>query len=364
MIELVRHIEILLLENDCVVVPGFGGFITHYMPASWNAEEKTFSPPLRSIGFNPQLKMNDGILVQSYMETYNTNFSDATKILEQGVNRFVEILHKDGKVDMANIGEITLSVHGTYVFSSYDDKITSPFLYGLDAFEIKDLKTLQLPTEKIWVPQAPAVVATTNSKKIYEIRINRAVVRNAVAAVAAIVLFFYMSTPIENTYVERENYAQLLPADLFGKIERQSLLTTPVGGNLIAENVTTLPETVIESEVDAESEAVEQQKVPVAVKEVKVPKETTKAETTAYQQPAQSASKLYHIIIASVAFKDDAQALVNELKAKGYQNAKVHTNEERIRVSIASYSTREEADRQLVEIRRNDQYKAAWLLIR
>jgi len=364
MIELVRHIEILLLENDCVVVPGFGGFITHYMPASWNAEEKTFSPPLRSIGFNPQLKMNDGILVQSYMETYNTNFSDATKILEQGVSRFIEILHQDGKVDMANIGEITLSVHGTYVFSSYDDKIISPFLYGLDSFEIKDLKTLQQPTEKIWVPQVPAVVATTaTNKKIYEIRINRAVVRNAVAAVAAIVLFFYMSTPIENTYVERENYAQLLPADLFGKIEQQSLLTTPVGGNLIADNVTSQPETVGEPDVKSEFEEVEQQKVPVAVKEVKVPKES-KAETAAYQPPAQTASKLYHIVIASVAFKDDAQALVNDLKAKGYQSAKVHTNEERIRVSIASYSTREEADRQLVEIRRNDQYKAAWLLIR
>ena len=27
MIELARHIEILLLENDCVIIPDFGGFI-------------------------------------------------------------------------------------------------------------------------------------------------------------------------------------------------------------------------------------------------------------------------------------------------------------------------------------------------
>ena len=32
MIELARHIEILLLENDCVIVPELGGFIAHYQP--------------------------------------------------------------------------------------------------------------------------------------------------------------------------------------------------------------------------------------------------------------------------------------------------------------------------------------------
>ena len=31
--ELARHIASLLLENDCVIVPDFGGFIAHYDPA-------------------------------------------------------------------------------------------------------------------------------------------------------------------------------------------------------------------------------------------------------------------------------------------------------------------------------------------
>ena len=34
MIELAQHIEALLLENDCVIVPGFGGFVAHYAPAT------------------------------------------------------------------------------------------------------------------------------------------------------------------------------------------------------------------------------------------------------------------------------------------------------------------------------------------
>ena len=55
MIELAQHIEALLLENDCVIVPGLGGFVAHYTPAMRVAEENTFLPPTRIIGFNPGL---------------------------------------------------------------------------------------------------------------------------------------------------------------------------------------------------------------------------------------------------------------------------------------------------------------------
>ena len=77
MIELAQHIETLLLENDCVIVPGFGGFVAHYSPATRVKEENIFLPPTRTIGFNPQLKLNDGVLVQSYMSAYDTSFADA-----------------------------------------------------------------------------------------------------------------------------------------------------------------------------------------------------------------------------------------------------------------------------------------------
>ncbi|NDV83703.1 SPOR domain-containing protein [Bacteroides sp. 51] len=362
MIELVRHIEILLLENDCVVVPGFGGFITHYMPASWNDEEKLFLPPMRTIGFNPQLKMNDGILVQSYMEVYNTDFSDATKILEQEVDKFIGLLHKEGKVELANIGELSLSIHGTYVFLSYDEKIISPLFYGLDSFEMKDIRTLlqQSPAKEMTISQPKA----TTAKKMYEIRINRALVRNAVAAVAAIFLFFFMSAPIENTYVEKENYAQLLPADLFGKIEQHSLLTTPII-NTSEINVEIQPEAVADNSLKVETEVAQQEKtsVPVAVKEVKVAKgEVQKASIS--QEVTKRASKLHHIIVASLASENDAHTMVSDLKQQGYSNACVLTGEARVRVSIGSYNTREEADRQIVEIRKNNAYKSAWLLVR
>ena len=53
--ELSQHIETLLLENDCVIIPGFGGFVAHYASAQWVEEECIYLPPTRNIGFNPQL---------------------------------------------------------------------------------------------------------------------------------------------------------------------------------------------------------------------------------------------------------------------------------------------------------------------
>ena len=48
MIELAKHIEVLLLENDCVIVPGLGGFIAHNRPATWRTDSGEFFPPLPS----------------------------------------------------------------------------------------------------------------------------------------------------------------------------------------------------------------------------------------------------------------------------------------------------------------------------
>ncbi|MFW5519352.1 MAG: SPOR domain-containing protein, partial [Segatella copri] len=46
--ELKRHIEILLLSNDCVIVPEFGGFMAHHVDARYDGRDNMFLPPLRT----------------------------------------------------------------------------------------------------------------------------------------------------------------------------------------------------------------------------------------------------------------------------------------------------------------------------
>ena len=59
----VEHIEELLYLHDCVIVPGFGGFICDYTSASINEKTGTIVPPSKKVMFNKHLKQNDGLLI-------------------------------------------------------------------------------------------------------------------------------------------------------------------------------------------------------------------------------------------------------------------------------------------------------------
>ena len=74
--ELIKHIEILLLNHDCVIIPGFGGFTTQHVDSCYDESDQTFFPPKRTIGFNSQLKMNDSLLAQSYIEAFDLSYPE------------------------------------------------------------------------------------------------------------------------------------------------------------------------------------------------------------------------------------------------------------------------------------------------
>ena len=374
--KLAQHIEALLLENDCVIVPGLGGFVAHYAPATRVEEENIFLPPTRIIGFNPQLKMNDGLLVQSYMSVYGTNFSDATKIVEREVDELIAALHEEGKVDLPNVGEVRYTIYDTFDFAPYDNKITTPYLYGLDAFEMQELSALEKPqAEKDTFSLVPAT--TPKEKRTFAVRFNRAYLTNAAAVAAVIILSFFFSTPIENTEVIEENYATLLPDELFEKIEKQSLAITPI---VLKQNTP--------ARKTANKQTGTQKKVvaPVAVREVKVAKEpTVSTETKAKEQASHSVAtttdapkqnvqpaaakpvvaapkRPYHIIIASVGTEKDAEAMAAQLVAKGFSGAKAIVGDGKMRVSIESCGTEVEAYQALARIREYETYKNAWVL--
>ena len=359
MIELAQHIETLLLENDCVIVPGFGGFVAHYSPATRVKEENIFLPPTRTIGFNPQLKLNDGVLVQSYMSAYDTSFADASRIVEKEVNEFIGLLHEEGKAHLDNIGEIHYNIYGNYEFVPYDYKITTPSLYGLDSFEIHELSALQ-QKEKVLVP-----TYQEKEKKTFEISINRAYLRNAAAMIAAIVLFFAFSTPVENTDVQKNNYAQLLPSELFEQIEKQSVAITPVYvKNDAAQQAKKFSASSASTKnSSAKKHTTDKAKTskPIAVREVKVVKQETAAPAPAVKSQ-ESANHPFHIIVAGGISLKDAEAIATQLKSKGFADAKALNTDDKVRVSISSFNNRDEATKQLLELRKNETYKNAWLL--
>lgn len=374
MIELAQHIEVLLLENDCVIVPGLGGFVAHYTSATRVAEENIFVSPTRIIGFNPQLKMNDGLLVQSYMSVYGTDFSDATRIVEKEVTTIVTTLHEEGKVELPNIGELRYSIHGVYGFIPYDHKITTPYLYGLDSFEMRELAKPEQP----YLKKTVSYSAPEDVKQKSTIKFTRSYLSNVAAMIAVIAMCFFLSTPIENTEVIEGNYARLLPDELFGMIEKKSLVINPI--------VINRPDDSAKASVQkgAEKKNTKKMVAPISAKEVKIGQAapavaqpqhqtaeaprpsvaptTAKSNTTQSTSTTPAASKRYHIIIASVGTKKDAEAIAEKLIEKGHTHAKAIVGDGKMRVSIESCGTEAEAYQALTRIRQNEMYKSAWVL--
>ncbi len=60
--EISQYIKELLILNDCVIIPEFGGFVANYKPAT--IENNQFFPPAKEIAFNNKLVSNDGLLIK------------------------------------------------------------------------------------------------------------------------------------------------------------------------------------------------------------------------------------------------------------------------------------------------------------
>ena len=375
MIELARHIEILLLENDCVIIPDFGGFIAHYQPARYVKEENLYLPPVRTIGFNPQLTINDGLLVQSYMQAHHTDFPDATRMIEEEVAGLKENLYKEGCAEIHGIGVLHYNIHGTYEFHPNEDGALSPALYGLGSFSISRLEyltsTISATTREL-LPQ--------QEKRKRTVRFKRQWIGNAVAVAAAVLLFFFLSVPVENTYVDKGNYASLGTDGLFDAIRSQSLATTliTVPGKPqqpkktgIKNNQNTLKPVAVKVEKVGKVEETAPKNIVVTslsteqpAKPVVKPSATSKPAPEKKETAAPVANKKgnYCIIVSSLPTANDAQQVLNDYKQKGYKDATIIEGNGRYRLSLCSFADKAAAYKKLNELKQNDAFKNAWVL--
>ena len=140
MTDLERHIVELLLDNDCVIVPGFGGFMAHNLAATFNEKENVFFPPSRTIGFNQCLTMNDSLLAQSYVNCYEISYPEALRKIEQEVDALKREIEEEGSHTICGLGKIVMLEDGNYDFIPEASGLISPYLYGFESFEIQKLK--------------------------------------------------------------------------------------------------------------------------------------------------------------------------------------------------------------------------------
>lgn len=345
---LAKHIESLLLENDCVIVPGLGGFVASYVSARLVEDEGIFLPPHRQIGFNPLLQINDGLLVQSYMLAYDVNFPEATAIINEAVNVVKADLQNKGEMEIGSVGCLRLGIDGRYDFTPNEAGILSPELYALDALPLSAL------AEAILEQQEEADGQTiednedgedTNEEagKTYTLRINRFVVHYAAAAVIALVFYILWATPITQA-PSQSQLASILPTLQQVGIHAQ-------------------PQKPMKATAQAQPVA------PAAQKQAPA----TQAQTSAAQQaqpaaqPAQKANETanyqgFTLVLACHVTPAGAERLCEKLAEVGYTDAQVYQNKAKTSVIFGRYASREEAKAQLNSLRsQSEHFEDAWI---
>ncbi len=367
-IELERHIEILLLSNDCVIVPDFGGFMAHHVDARYDKDDHLFLPPLRTLGFNPQLKMNDSLLAQSYIEAYDISYPEAIKRIEDEVRELKQRLENEGTYELNDLGTISMNEDGHYEFQPCEAGLLTPELYGLSSFEMLPLSsssTKKPGNEEVAVPSHTAQVTgkvptlTVETKEIgaqekeeptltttvfdteeeeegnptFRIHLYRNV------AIACIALLAFL----------------LVPSHLGNSNESSSLLSKVDTGMLTR----IFPKSVTTG--TTQLEAALKKDTLKGSKDISIHHGTESA-TNPPQELKDDETPYFCLVLASRVTKKNAAAFVDQLHKKGYQTARVLPRERGAKVIYGSYKSENEAYNVLNRMCVKPDFSEAWVM--
>ena len=344
-IELERHIEILLLSNDCVIVPDLGGFMTHYVEARYDEEDNMFLPPQRTLGFNPQLKLNDSLLAQSFIEAYDISYPEAIRRIESEVSELKQYLYNEGFYELNDLGGLKVNDEGKLEFEPCEAGILTPELYGLSSFEAMPLsgrlpmtsETSQAEDSKTEETAETIILPMAEEETVMEeedraITIKMSWVRNVIATAAAILLFFVLTTPVSNDDQS---------------IVSKSQITLPIINKDSSANATDkLDKQTVKDALQKRDTVVE--KAIGTAEEVQLTEESVETPN-------------YCIVLASQVSRRNAEEFVSNLQKKGIDDARVYLYNNIRRVVCGSFKTEAEAYQQLQKIHQTPSLADAWV---
>lgn len=324
-----KNIAELLMVHDCVIIPGFGGFIGSYIPARIDTASHLFLPPSKSLLFNVNLKQNDGLLAANVAETASVPFSRASRLVEEFADKCRFILHHGEPVVLPGIGQLTAGAEGTIQFEQDADANLNPYSFGLSAVTAKTISRSSLQAEETIV-ENPATQPAGIRRTLLPAVARRAALFALPLGLAAVVTI--------------ARYDRL-PADFAS--------TADIAGAVFSRLTTSSP-------APRKSAPVKTVKVIPSVAPAPV-KPAAEAPAT----PAASTNikdDRFAVIVGAFRYRENADKLVGSLVAKGFSAAIYDQSKTGLfRVAIGTCSERDAAMELLASARSSD-FGGAWLL--
>lgn len=343
MIELSRHIEALLLTHDLVIVPGLGGFVARRAPARYVADESLFLPPLRTIGFNPALTFNDGLLVQSYMAVYESTYPDTIRMIEEAVDELKNMVLAGEEVQLHGIGTLSASLDGPLRFTPCEAGAVSPSLYGLGSFVADTIGSVaHRPHHRRLVARRHLRTAARRAKQTWQ-----AASGYVTAAVVALLFYFAWSQPLATDQAGGQSLGAAitptgLPAPHTVKTDKPAPMSAQTSGRK-ADVPRLVP-------VEAPKQA-----TPTA--------EAATEDQTKSAHSANDAKGRYTLVLVSQVPMSKAEAYAAEMREEGLTEANAFAKGKMVRVIYGRYADEAEARAQLSQLKRHsERFADAWVL--
>jgi len=197
-LQLAIHIQELIKTHRCVIIPGFGGFVSNYKPAGIDNTTDVFTPPSYEIAFNPTLTHNDGLLLEKLSKENNISIDQAEEQLNRQIAALRRELYSHGSVELEGLGLFYIDKNQKIAFRSALKANLNLQSFGLKSFRLPSLKNRRQ--------------MQTYEQQIMEAGKNRRVIISSAAAAVITVFVVLMITVNQLRKAEGVNEAGVLPS--------------------------------------------------------------------------------------------------------------------------------------------------------
>ncbi len=132
-----NHIRELLFEQDCVVIPDFGGFVTNFDCAKFDKTQEFIKPAQKWLAFNGLLKNDDGLLSNYIAKTEGISREEAIRKIRLFVEATKKSLRTDQKFNIEGVGNFTENEEGKIQFYPYENNNFLGDSFGLEKIAIR-----------------------------------------------------------------------------------------------------------------------------------------------------------------------------------------------------------------------------------
>lgn len=345
---LARDIHDLLYLHDCVIVPEFGGFLTHYRPARLDEQRRLVHPPSKDLSFNKHLVRQDGLLVDQLVRREGLDFQTAKERIDAEVAEWRWKLQRNGRLELQRVGTFFHDAEGNLQFEP-DRRVN----FLRDAYGLRPVTAIPVPNSEIPVltlaPMDEAAVTEEGGR-----RLMRALAAASIAAIALTAATWWVMGSSDNSFTAWSGFdlmrgsepsRYVLPNDptSFEAPSQASFWSAPKDLTGVHEMPIAGPD------------------VPPVAVDLGHQQGKAQPESTAVVTPAVSAR--FHIIGGCFLEKENADRFISELQAKGFAASLIDKKGGLYRVAYGSYPLRATANEALDAVRK-EEAPDAWLLVK